>query len=378
MVVEAAGDAERAQALRQSAQNVRDSSQSALVARDEARELAQSAKDKLSGAQGDLDASLKPTLESLSTIVSDAGESLSSTAAVLDTVGSDLTNASDSLAVRLGSAKSDLDNAAASLEESAGKLSRLSTALNEALASDNLEMLRQVVGSDPSALAAALTTPVALERHAVYPVENFGSAMSPLYTTLALWIGSLLMMVTLQVVPSRRALEELDRPTSRQEFLGRFGVVSLISLAQSTCVSVGNMVFLGVQVAHPFLYLLCFWIAGLCFAFMIYTLVVLFANLGKAIGVVLLIVQVSGGGGSFPLKLLPEFFQNVSPYLPITHAVNAMRAAMFGVYQGDFWIQIGVLVLFTAPFLVLGLVLNGPLGKVVPKFVAKVESTKVM
>jgi uncharacterized phage infection (PIP) family protein YhgE len=97
-----------------------------------------------------------------------------------------------------------------------------------------------------------------------------------------------------------------------------------------------------------------------------------------ALGVVLLIVQVSGGGGSFPLKLLPEFFQNISPFLPITHAVNAMRAAMFGVYMNDFWIEIGTLALFAVPLLVMGLALNGPLSRIVPKLVARIERSKLM
>ena len=101
-------------------------------------------------------------------------------------------------------------------------------------------------------------------------------------------------------------------------------------------------------------------------------------NLGKALGVILLIVQVSGGGGSFPLQLLPPFFQNMSPFLPITHAVNAMRAAMFGLYQADFWIEMGTLIMFVVPLALLGLVLHRPLGVIVPKFIARVEKSKLM
>ena len=147
---------------------------------------------------------------------------------------------------------------------------------------------------------------------------------------------------------------------------------------ESTTVAAGNLLFLGVQAENPLLYLVSFWVAGLVFTFIIYTLVALFANFGKALGVVLLIVQVSGGGGSFPLKLLPEFFQNISPFLPITHAVNAMRAAMFGVYMNDFWIEIGTLALFAVPLLVMGLALNGPLSRIVPKLVARIERSKLM
>lgn len=377
-MLEAAGDLERAQALREAAQKVRDSGVESQAVRDEARSLSQSAKQKLADARGDLDESLRPTLDSLTGVVYDASSSLAFASETLEGVSQELSGTSESLSVKLGSSKEKLEDAATQLDESAAQLEQLSVRLTEAVQGDDLEMVGAIIGNDPSGLASMLSSPVKLERHAVYPVENFGSAMAPLYTTLALWIGALLMMVTLKVVPSERTLSEFEHITPRQRFIGRFGVVALISLCQSTCVSIGNMLFVGVQVVHPFLYVICFWVSGLVFAFMIYTLVVLFANLGKAIGVVLLIIQVGGGGGSFPLQLLPTFFQDVSPYLPIAHAVNAMRAAMFGVYNGDFWVQIGILVLFVVPFLVLGLILNGPLGKVVPKFVEKVESTKVM
>ncbi|MDO4890484.1 MAG: YhgE/Pip family protein, partial [Coriobacteriaceae bacterium] len=205
-----------------------------------------------------------------------------------------------------------------------------------------------------------------------------GSAMSPLYTTLALWIGNLLMMVTLKVLPSERSTRGLRNPTSAQLFCGRFGIVALISLMQSTVMCLGHLFFLGVQVQNPLLYLLCFWVAGLVFAFIIYTLVASFGNLGKALSVVLLIVQVSGGGGSFPLQLLPEPIQAISPFLPITHVVNAMRAAMFGLYNGDFWMEMGVLLLFAVPLIFLGLVFRNPLLKVVDRFVQKVEASKLM
>ena len=112
--------------------------------------------------------------------------------------------------------------------------------------------------------------------------------------------------------------------------------------------------------------------------FIIYTLVVSFANLGKAIAVILLIVQVAGGGGAYPLAILPQFFQDVSVWLPATHVINAMRAAMFGVYQGDFWIEIGCVLLYVVPFALLGLVLRNPTMKLVNWFVEQVEKSKVV
>lgn len=346
--------------------------------RDEIKALATQAKDSLADAKADYDTQLKPDLEALAQTVSDASSSLSSTASMLDDAGADLIGAADSVAAGVGDAKGKLDAAADDLSASGQRLHEVGADIAEALSTGDIEALKAAIGSDPAALAKAVSAPVQLDRHAVYPVDNFGSAMTPLYTTLALWIGALLAMVTLKPAPSARILEELGNPPAWQQFIGRFGVVALVSLMQSTVMSVGNMVFLGVQTANPLLYLLCYWVSGLVFAFIIYTLVVSFANFGKALSVFLLIAQVSGGGGSYPLQSLPDFVQALSPYLPITHAVNAMRAAMFGVYNGDFWTEIGILLLFTVPFIVLGLVLRTPLIKVVSKFVEKVESTKVM
>ena len=365
-------------ALRSGADGVEAGNADAQAKHAEIKQLADQASQSLGDAKVEYDQNIKPSLDELASTVTDAGSSLSSTTALLTSVGGDLSGTANSMSSVLGNAKQKLDEASSELSQTSESLAQLSQRMNEALAAGDIDALREIIGSDPPALASALSAPVQLDRHAIYPVDDFGSAMSPLYTTLALWIGALLMMVTLKVVPGARTLEQLDNPTAPQLFLGRFGSVALLSLLQSTILALGNMLFLRVQVADPLLYLVCFWVAGLVFAFIIYTLVVSFANLGKALSVFLLIIQVSGGGGSYPLQLLPDFVQNLSPYLPITHAVNAMRAAMFGVYQGDFWIEIGVLLLFCIPFVLLGLVLRNPLIKIVSKFVAKVESTKVM
>ena len=233
-------------------------------------------------------------------------------------------------------------------------------------------------GSAADVLGDARAAPVGIEREAVFPAENFGSAMAPLYTTLALFIGSLLILVVVKPTVSDRTREQLSDPQPRQLFMGRFGVLAFLSLAQTTVMGLGNLLFLQVQVAEPALFMLCFWIAGLVFTFLIYALVAAFANLGKAVAVLLLIIQVTGCGGSFPLQLLPPFVQALSPWLPATHVVNAMRAAMFGTYGADFWTEIGLLLLFLIPAALIGLVLRKPLAKFMTWYVEQVESSKLV
>jgi len=374
----ALGDDERARALTEAADAVRNSSAAAQDTRAEAARLVTEARSDLDAAKAEYDQALKPALEELSTLAASTSGSISSVADTIASAKAELMGTTGSISQQLSASREKLDDAVTGLGEASDKLADLGAGIMQALASDDVQTLRTIIGSDPEALATAIAAPVQMERHAVYPVENFGSAMSPLYTTLALWIGALLLLVTLRPIPSERTLRELENPTQRQIFIGRFCTIAFISLMQSTVLSVGNLLFLGVQAENPLLYLLCFWVSGLVFAFIIYTLVVLFANLGKALSVILLIVQVSGGGGSFPIKLLPQFFQDMSPFLPITHAVNAMRAAMFGVYLGDFWMELGTLLLFVVPLALVGLVLQKPLSFIVPRFVEKVEKSKLM
>ena len=365
-------------ALSSAADDVEQADDTAQDGRSTTAEIALQAKEDIGAARLDYDENLAPILEKLADSMAEASTTLAQTGTQLDGAAEKLIGATDSLSRELQDAENGIARCADKLKSSGESVSSLGGKLTEALAVGDMQSVRDLIYSNPSTLAEAISAPISVDRHAVFPVENFGSAMSPLYTTLALWIGALIMMVTIKVAPGKRTIATLDNPSPRQLLLGRFGIVTFISLLQSTTIALGNLFFLGVQAVHPWLYMLCFWISGLVFAFIIYTLVALFANLGKALSVILLIVQVSGGGGSFPMQLLPDFFQTVSPYLPITHAVNAMRAAMFGVYANDFWIEIGTLALFAVPLAIMGFLLHGPLSHVVPKFVARVEKSKLM
>lgn len=346
--------------------------------RAEVERLAAEARQASDDLAASFDGGLKPGLQQLAdsagVLAANMGDGLDS----LRLSGADLSASAGSAADVLGDARAKVDEAAQKLRETARELDTLADGVDEALVAGDADALRAVLGADAQLLSKALAAPVGIEREAVFPAENFGSAMAPLYTTLALFIGSLLILVVVKPTVSGRAREGLADPKPHELFLGRFGVMSFISLAQTTLMGLGNMLFLQVQVADPMLFMLCFWTAGLVFTFLIYALVAAFANLGKAIAVLLLIVQVTGCGGSFPLQLLPPFIQGLSPWLPATHVVNAMRAAMFGVYGNDFWIEIGLLLLFLVPAALVGLVLRKPLAKFMNWYVEQVESSKLV
>lgn len=367
-----------ADSLSNAAELIRSNNAQVQEKHQEVSDLAAQAKQSVSDLSQDFNSSIRPQLDDLQSRVSSGADSLLQNAASLASLGDDMAGSSESMLDTLDQTQSQLQRTAEHLNESAQDMHDLSVALTYALSSGDADQLRQILGSDPSHLAASLASPVSVERNAVFPAQNFGAQMAPLYTMVGLWIGSLLLAVAIKVVVSKRSMEAVGYPKLHQVFLGRFLIFALLSFLQSTLLGLGNLFFLQLTVAEPLLFMLVYWIAGLVFTFIIYALVVSFANLGKAIAVLILIFQITAGGGSYPLPTLPDFIQALSPLMPATHAINALRAAMMGVYQGDIWFELGYLLLFLIPFVLLSLVLRKPLIRLVNWYLNKVEESKLV
>ena len=322
---------------------------------------------------------LKSKLNEVAVNVAVVSSKLSDNYSDLSNVQQELSDAMDGADSKLRNAKSSVNVAIGKLSAASTKLSEIAQKLRDAMDSGNLEAVKDILGDDPSLLASSLSAPIGIERHAEFPVCSFGAAMSPLYASLGLFVGSLLSVVLIKTNPNEETLRQCKKkPHLHEIFLGRFGVFAVIGFLQSTVVALGNLIFLGITVTDPFLYLLCYWVTGFVFEFIMYTLVASFGNVGKAIGVLLLVVQVTGANGSFPLQLLPDYASIVNPFLPATYAIGAMRASMNGIYMGDYWIYLGELLLFTVPMILLGLIFRRPFIKLNEKFVAKVEESKLI
>lgn len=367
-----------AQSLTAAADSVRTQNDEAQAHHAEVKDLAEQAKGSIEDLSQDYNNTIKPELEKLQTQVEKSSTLLFDNDSQLSSVTEDINGASGSLIDTLAVAQNNLDSSAQSLKESSEYLAQLSSNIKSAVSSEDWQGLKQIFQTDPHELAQSLASPVQIERTALYPASNFGSQMAPLYTMLGLWIGSLLLLVAVKVKVSSRTLAEVGYPKLHQVFWGRFLIFACLSFVQSSILALGNLLFLQVQATEPLLFLVCYWVSGLVFTFIIYTLVVSFANLGKALAVFLLIIQVSAGGGSYPLPMLPDFVQALSPFLPLTHAINALRAAMMGLYQMDFWVEIGLLLVFVVPFMLLGLLLRKPLMNLLNWYVRKTEESKLI
>ena len=325
---------------------------------------------------------LRPKVNEVADVISQLRSSAS-------TLSNSLVGAAHDLNSSLNSARGGMSDATSTLTTVAGKLRVVSSSLHDvsesiltALSAEDVDEIRALLGSNLDVLSSALAAPVGVERHALYQADNFGSSMMPLYATIGMFVGALLIMVGVKPRSSQKVLDQATDAVGaikpRHEFFGHFGICAFISFAQSTILAMGNMFFLHAQVTNPLLFMVCYWVSSLTFTFFIYSLVVSFANLGKAMAVILLIVQVTGCNGSYPLQLLPWFVQGISPFLPATHVVAAMREAMFGAFGNVFWQEMAMVAVWCLPALLLGLLLRKPFAKFMSWYVEKVEDSKLM
>lgn len=307
----------------------------------------------------------------------------------------------------LAGASAALDDVGATLDQNADRLDDLLDRINTASRTGDLSEIAAIVGDDPEAFAQALAAPVEVERQAIYPVASFGVGMAPLYTTLALWVGALLTAVALRTdvaakltkhrpnrfdeevdleneteddtaeIPSE-APEEPEEIGPFAKYFGRYGTFALVGLAQSTLLTLGLIFFVKLEPAHPFLLVLAGWVSSCIFMLLVYALTVALSNAGKALAVFLLVIQISSAGGSYPLQLLPHWFQSVSPWLPATYSIRAFRSALAGSYGADYWIALATLLLFIIPALILGVVLRKPLANYTSGLNKALAKTKMM
>lgn len=355
------------------------------------KNLVGQAQSAISSLKSDVDSTLRPQLERLSGTINSATSSMENLRAQLSAASSSVNDGSNGVREGLSKLQSTFSGIGTQLREASQKIADIHNKLNGALESGNLAKVRTIIGSDPQALAVALAAPVGITTIPVYPVDNFGSQMAPFYTALALWVGSVLMIITIRSdVTTENVVEGLDSSHPAvgyfkrhhlglwEGFLGRYLIFGLLALTQATIMCLGLLFFVKIQHVHPWLFMFTGWAIALVFSFLLYTFIATFGNAGKALGVLFLVLQITGAGGSFPLAILPDFFRSISPYLPATHGITALRAAIAGYSGGEYvdaMLLLGVFVLVAA---LLGFGLRPLLIKRTRLLVEKLESTKLM
>ena len=262
------------------------------------------------------------------------------------------------------------------LSNATNKLTNIITQLERVSDGEQYQKLMEIMENDPSLYGEFLSQPVTVTTQPVYETTNYGSAVTPFYTTLALWVGAIILvsLMKVKVVPKGSYQNAKDY----ELFFGRYILFFLLGQLQSLICVYGDLNLLGVQCHEPGKLYLIGAVTSFTFTLMIYTLTISFGDIGKAFAVVIMVIQIAGSSGTYPIELLPDIFQAIYRYFPFPYAINAMRETISGMYENDYSIYMGQLLIFAVASLVVGLVIRKPFMKVNHFIEERMEDTQLM
>lgn len=322
------------------------------------------------------DFGVQPQIEQL---VSDMQVSMVGASEVLNSIDS---NFSD-VAVVLQQYKDTMENGNGSLRESRDTAQAMKDTLEDYIrhilalsTNDQYQEILEMMKTDPAMIGQFMSSPVAIETVEVYPIANYGSAMSPFYTILAIWVGALILVAIMHVKVEPD--ETIHHMKHYQAFFGRYLIFFIIGQLQTLLIVLGNFFFIGIQCQEHFLFWFACSFTSFVFTLMMYSLTVAFGNVGEAIAVVIMVLQVAGAGGTFPIEVLPRVYQKLYIYLPFTYGMRAMKECVGGMYGNDYWISLLFLCIFVAVSLFIGLVLTIPFRRLNEKIEESKLKTGIM
>mgnify|MGYP004679231001 FL=1 len=238
-----------------------------------------------------------------------------------------------------------------------GDLGQLAQDVDRIVTSDGFRRFMEVLENDPEGLADYLSDPVAMETVPVYEITSYGSSMAPYYIMLALFVGSLLTATMLHV---NAPMPELPRLRPWQRFFGRYQLFFLIGMVQALVTGLGCIYYIGIQCPYPGLFLLACCVCSLNFTMMNYALVYALDNIGMAASVIIMVIQVAGSGGVYPIDVLPGIFQKLYRFMPFHYGMDMIRETIAGRYENVYWKNLAVMAGMCVLFAVLGMVLYYP------------------
>ncbi|MFF2890176.1 YhgE/Pip family protein [Paenibacillus sp. NPDC057967] len=265
----------------------------------------------------------------------------------------------------------ELKKIQANLPGAEQKLREVASRIRSLEKEGNLDELIDLLKNDAEREGAFFAEPVVLKENRLFPIPNYGSAMSPFFTTLSLWVGALLLvsLLTVDVHDTEHAYR------SYQVYLGRYLTFLTIAIVQSLLVTLGDIWLLKAYVANPVWFVLFGILLSSIFMLIVYTLVSIFGNVGKAMAIVLLVLQLAGSGGTFPIQVTPLFFQAIHPFLPFTYAISMMREAVGGILWDIVLRDLLALAVFAGVALLLGLALKKWINRYSAKMVEKARES---
>ena len=311
----------------------------------------QTALDQVSKVQDSLNRDIEPQLsrglDGFSAVAGDlTGVIMSLEPSVTQSLGM-----MDQLVTTLDQAKTSLTQVSSELGKVVTRLDRTQQDISALRSSESLGDLKDMLNIDEGSVEDFMTSPVQLETRDVYPVATYGAGVAPFYTNLAIWVGGFVLIALYRLEVDTEGVPAF---TPTQGYFGRWLFMILIGQIQALIVCAGDLV-IGVPNVAPGLFLLAGSVTSFVYVNLIYALASAFRHIGKAVAVVIVILQIPGASGIYPIEMMPAFFRAVYPMLPFTYGINAMRETIAGFYGMDYWKDLGCVLLFLIVAFAIGL-----------------------
>lgn len=320
--------------------------------------------------------SVKPQLNST---MNEMQGSLNSAQAILAGVDGDFGDVTEVLDDCSDTLTSGTENLTASRDEAVAmkdELQQIILDITELSTDEQYQQLVDILKTDPALLGEFISSPVTINTEELYPIDTYGSSMSPFYTILGIWVGALILVALIHVKVEPE--EGITNVKPYQQYFGRYITFFLIGQIQTLVTIFGDLFYIKIQCRNPFLFWLAGAVSSFVFTLFIYSLTVAFENIGEALAVVIMVVQVAGAGGTFPVETLPKIYQNIYKFLPFPYGMNAMRETIGGMYALDYWKYIGTLGIYVLVSLFIGLAVAIPFRRLMRAIDESKEKSDIM
>ncbi|WP_297042895.1 YhgE/Pip domain-containing protein [uncultured Eubacterium sp.] len=355
---------------------IADSMKNARTTRTDLEQIAGNSKNSLRDYKNSLCQDVLPKVdESLDAVASVSGN--------FSAILSGITPTADQLKAMLQQLQTSLDDSVNALTKTGEALEKvdvqLASTATDVQALQSSEAYQQILsleGIDAEAISDFMSSPVSITSEVLYDVKNYGSGMTPFYTNLALWVGGLILVSILKQEVDKD--EEVSDFSSTSAYFGRWMLFVALGLIQGFIVCLGDLILLKVQCVHPVAFVCTGVFCSFVYVNIIYALALTFKHIGKALGVFFIILQIPGSSGTYPIEMMPGFFQKLNPFLPFTYAIRAMRECIAGYYDHTYVKNLNVLWVFVMLALFIGLVLRPLLMNLNHLFDRRLEETEMM
>ncbi len=314
----------------------------------------------------------------VNTMISNLSDTLQNVESLLTNLSSTMDGMKDifqGVDTTLGTLNTSMSQLQGVINKTSDKLTDVLDRLKGASESEQMDIIMQLLAGDPDTYSEFFSQPVEVEDHYIYEIANYGSGVAPFYSTLAIWVGMTILVSLVKVHADKEGLVQVK---PHELFFGRYLLFFLLSQIQTLVIVLGDLYLLKIQCLYPLEFWIASAVASFAFSMLIYALTIAFGDIGKALAVVVMVIQIAGSGGTYPIEALPSFFKAVYIFFPFPYAINAMRECIGGMYQNTYSLCLLELLVFAVAGLLVGLVIRIPFIRINHYIEKRMEDTKML